>query len=282
MLTRSEKWMLGAAWAAIAAAGALGVSKVRRIPAVDPEVVALERRIDVERRARAGAVPADESYRRWREGQSLLAEGRKAPPLAAVFVPDVVASTRPLPPRPVPVLPAPQGVSAAGDLDGVLVRWSLAAIWVPLAPHERAVAAAPTALRLERREPSGGFKTVATLDPKTTSWRDAEAAPGRTWEYRVVVEGPSDARRPEAEGRATAGTPGHRRARLTGGDASVALVRVETYDRAAKGWSGRDVPLRPGAELWSGGPRLSALRFAGFELKATLAWPDGRETELGR
>lgn len=282
MLTRNETWMLGAAWAAIAGLGLAGASKVRQIPAVEPEVIRLEQRFEKERTARSGPVPGDDTSRRWREGQSWLAEGRKAPPLAAMFAPEVIEKTTPPGVREIPVLPSAAAVTAAGDLDGVLVRWSLVDAPLSLEPHERRVKATPAALRIERREPSGEFRPVATLDAKATSWRDAEAAPGRSWEYRVVVEGDPKARRVETPARATAATPDHRRTRLVGGDASVALVRVETYDRGTKAWSGREAPVRTGTELWTGGPRLARLWFAGFELKAELAWPDGRSTELDR
>lgn len=279
MTTRSEKWMLGAAWAAIAALGVAGASKVRNIPDVEPAVVAIEKGLEAARKAPAGPVPSAP-----RDGiprDPWMAELRQAPPLAAMFVPDFVVKTTPPGDIDVLVLPSPDRVTATGDLDGVLVRWSLVDAPLALKPHERRVRATPTALRIERVE-SGRLATAATLDAKATSWRDAEAAPGRSWEYRVVVEGPEKARRVETPDRATAVTPSHRRARLVGGDAAVALVRVETYDRAAKAWTGRETPLRPGAELWAGGPRLSRLWFAGFDLKAELAWPDGRSTELDR
>ena len=278
MLTRSEKWMLGAAWAAIAVAAVAGLSKVRRMPAVDPAVVELERRFEKERLRPAGAVPEDDSDARWRRGRDLLAEGRKAPPLAAVFLPEFVEKTTPPGIVEVPVLPSPATVTAAGDLDGVVVRWSLADAPLALKPNERRAHATPAGIRLERREPAGEFRTVATREATASTWRDAEAAPGRTWEYRVVVEGAG--RQAPAPDRASAATPEGRRARLVGGDAAVALVKVETYDRAAKGWSGRERPLRAGAELWPGVPRLERLRFAGFDLRAVLAWPDGRTTEL--
>ena len=281
MLTRNERWMLGAAWAAIAALGLAGASKVRQIPDVEPEVVRLEQRFEKDRTARSGPVPSDDSCRRWREGQSWLAEGRSAPQ-AAYFVPEVVEKITPPGVRDVPVLPSAAAVTAAGDLDGVLVRWSLSDAPLALKPYERRTRAEPSALRIERREPSGGFRPVATLDAKATSWRDAEAAPGRSWEFRVVVEGDPKARRVETPDRAAAATPAHRRTRLVGGDAAVALVRVETYDRGTKAWSGRETPVRTGTELWAGGPRLARLWFAGFELKAELAWPDGRSTELDR
>lgn len=280
MLTRSEKQVLGAAWAAIAALGVAGASRIREIPDLEPEVVRLERRFEEQKKARSAAVPADESYRRWQARQSWLAEGRNAPQ-AAYFVPELVEKTTLPPDRDVPVLPSAAHVTAAGDLDGVLVRWSLVDAPLSLKRYERRVRATPTAVRIERVE-SGKLVTAATLDAKATSWRDAEAAPGRSWEYRVVVEGPADARRVETPDRARAATPGHRRARLVGGDAAVSVVRVETYDRRTKAWSGRETPMRAGAELWAGGPRLSRLWFAGFELKAELAWPDGRTTELDR
>lgn len=282
MLTRAEKWMLGTAWAAIAVAAVEGARQIRRIPAVEPSVVALEKRFDAGRRAKAEPVPADGSLARWTRGQSWLAEGRLAAPLAGYFAPEIVDRTTERGVRNVPFLPSASEVAATADLDGVALRWSLVRPWAPLEPHERQVWVEPAGLRIGRRGPSGEFEPVAALDAKATSWRDAEAAPGRTWEYRVAVDGPSAARRVPTSDTAAAATPGHRRARLTGGDATVALVRVETYDRASRAWTGRDATMRSGSELWPGGPRLVRLWFAGFDLKAELAWPDGRTTEIER
>ena len=75
-------------------------------------------------------------------------------------------------------------------------------------------------------------------------------------------------------------TPSNRRARLLGGDAKVAIVQVETYQRAGRTWAGTSRTARPGDELWPGGWTLSGLAFKGFTLVARVDVGDGRTQDL--
>ncbi|HEX7900756.1 MAG TPA: hypothetical protein VF950_23560 [Planctomycetota bacterium] len=275
-----DRWILTTAWALIATAGAAGLWKTSKIPAMDAEIARQCERLRKEMSdGPVDPVPPDHSLalvgRQWK----FEAEGVRPHAKAAYFAPRIVERTVPGIPVDVAVMALTATPAAKASLDGATVTWTLAKGPVALKPRERAKDVAPTGLRVERNDGSG-WKEVAKLDAKAASWKDVETAPRRTYAYRVKLDAPKEARAaadgPEAEAR----TPSDQRARLVGGDAKVAIFKVETYQRKSGSWVGRDVTVRPGDELWPGGWKLTGLRFKGFALVAEAVVEDGRAVEL--
>ena len=276
-----DRWILTTAWALIATAGAAGLSKIREIPKLDPEVAAQRERIrqEIDHGVVEGPGGPDLSLARLHEQWRFQAEGLRPPEDAGRFDPRVVERTVPGIPVEVTVMALSATPAAKAALDGTTLTWTLAKGPVALKPRERAKDVAPTGLRVERND-GAGWKEVAKLDAKTTTWKDVETAPRTSYAYRVKLDAPATARTasdgPEVEAR----TPTDKRVRLIGGDAKVAIVRVETYDRKSGKWLGRDATARAGGELWPGGWKLTGLRFKGFVLVADAVDEDGRAAEL--
>jgi hypothetical protein len=275
-----DRWILTVAWALIATAGAAGLHKISRIPAMDAGIAArcegLRRAMD---HGPAEPAPLDDSLLRVMRQWSFNAEGKQPHPLATWFAPRILERVVEHPPKTVPVQPWFATPEAKASIDGTALTWTLARKPVPLSKYEAAKDVAPTGLRIERNQ-GGGWKEVAKLDAKATSWKDVETSARTTYSYRVKLVAPEGARKaldgPEVEAR----TPSDRRARLLGGDAKVAILKLETYDRKSGTWVGRDATVRPGGELWAGGWKLTGLRFKGFLLVAEAVDEDGRAVEL--
>lgn len=280
MLTRADRWMLAGAWLLIATAGAAGAWKISRIPALDPATARTLAK--VQRRMRDAAVEPPPPLKRMPNWAYVSGDVPEAPLYGATLLPRIVARVEPLPPVDVDVQPLAAVPQAKASLDGVALTWRLEAAPVHLEPRERAKKAVPaTGLRIERSTDGLAWKEVARSAPKAGNWLDATAAPRTSYAYRVILEKPDQVRTAkQGDSVAEARTPSDRRARLVGGDAKVAILRVEAYNRGSRAWEGRERTARPGDELWPGGWRLSGLRFKGSVLVAEAVVEDGRPLEL--
>jgi hypothetical protein len=282
MRTRAESLLLWGAWIAIAGAGALGARTISRIPKVDPGILREEARLKAEALRKVPPLPADRSWERFQAQQRWLAEARPSPAgdWAMYLWPKLVARRGPRVRVPVSVLPGLLEASAGADLDGAALSWKIGPAPVPLAEWEDARAAAPTGFRIWRREAGAEWEPVAELNAKATSWSDVGAPSDRSLEYRVELKGPEGARSASWEVEASARTPSDLRVKLVGGDAGVAILKLETYKRGERKWSAARVQVRPGGELWPGGWRLTGLRFDRFTLLADVELPDGGSRTL--
>ena len=276
-----DRWILTTAWALIVTAGAAGLSKIREIPKLDPEVAAHRERIDrqIGQEGCGDFVAPDLSLARFHEQWRFQAEGTRPKKGCDWFEPRGVERPVPGPIEDVPVMALSATPAAKPALDGTTLTWTLAKGHVALKTRQRAKDVAPTGLRVERNDGTG-WKEVAKLDAKAATWKDVETAPRTSYAYRVKLDAPAMARTaadgPDVDTR----TLSDRRVKLIGGDAKVAIVRVETYDRKSGKWLGRDATVRPGGELWPGGWKLTGLRFKGFVLVAEAVDEDGRAAEL--
>ncbi len=279
MSTREDRWMLAGAWMLIATAGAAGAWKISRIPALDPATA--RTMAELRQRIRDAAVEPPPPLKRPPTWAYVSAEAPEPPAFGATLLTRFVAREVPHPDRDVPVLALAAAVDARASLDGVTVTWTLERAPVLLEPNERPKDVKPAGLRIQRSTGGGEWKDVARLAPQAGSWLDAGAAPRTSQAYRVLLEAPN-AERAAGQGIsvARARTPSDRRARLVGGDAKVAIVRVEAYNRGSRAWDGRERTARPGEELWPGGWTLSGLKFKGSVLVAEAVVEDGRPLEL--
>lgn len=282
MLTSANRWILAGAWALILAGGALGLRGIARGAARDTEADRVMR--DVRRKMAGAPVVPPPPMKAPVVWGYVTAEPAPLPADAGWLTAQEHATPRPLEEKSVPVLALYAVPQAAGSLDGVALTWTYAQGAVTLARHERAKDVAPAAVTVERRT-GAGWTVIARLKPEATSWTDVEAPADARSAYRVRVVAPAEPKElrvTAAVGRdAEARTPSNRRARLVGGDAAVALLKVETYDRKARAWAaGAPRPVRPGEAIWPGGWTLKGLTFRGFRLVAEAAVGDGRTVEL--
>jgi hypothetical protein len=278
MLTGTSRWILAGAWTLIAAAGALGLRGIARIPAQDTEADATLRAFQAKR---AGAPvetpPPLKAPPTW---NYVAPEPAPLSAHAATLRPRMQAEARQKPPVDVPVMPFYATAVATASLDGAALSWTRVRGRVELERHERPKDVMPAAVTVERRT-ADGWKVVARLKPDATSWTDVEAPFGAALAYRVRMAAPEAAKATADVGAdAETRTPSNTRARLVGGDAKVALLRVETYNRTSRTWSGKERPVRPGEAIWPGGWTLVGLKFRGFGLVAEAAVGDGRTVEL--
>ena len=278
MLTSTNRWILAVAWTLIAAAGALGLRGIARIPQRDTDADAAMR--DLQRRRAEAAVENPPPLKTPPTWNYVSPEPEPVSAHAATLRPRVTAEPRPKPPVDVPVMPFYAVAVATASLDGVTLSWTLVRGPVALERHERPKDTTAAAVTVERRT-DAGWKEVARLEAKATSWKDVDAPPAAGLAYRVRLVAPETAKAtpavgPDAETR----TPSNIRARLVGGDTKVALLRVETYNRTSRTWSGKERPVRPGEAIWPGGWTLVGLKFRGFGLVAEAATGDGRTVEL--
>lgn len=274
-----DRWILWTAWTLIIGAGAAGLSRISKIEKIDPEVAAQKKRLaDEELRKTPQVLPEDKSLARlgeqWRRFD---AEGKRFQ--LPYFEPKEVVTSKEGLPIDVNVQPWFATPEAAGSLDGVKLTWTLAKGPVELGPRERAKDVAPTGLRIWKLE-NKEWKEVAKLDVKATSWADVEAAASAAHQYRVTLDAPEKAKAAKDGPSREARTPSNRRVKLVGGDATIAIVRVETYNRKTKAWEGRESTAKPGDLLWPGGWKLTGLRFKGFVLVADVVGDDGRAAEF--
>ncbi len=279
MLTRADRWILAGAWLLIATAGAAGAWKISRIPALDPATARTME--DLRQRIRDAAVEPPPPLKRMPNWAYVSADAPEAPLFGATLLPRIVARVEPRPPVDVDVQPLAAALQAKASLDGVALTWTLEPAPVKLESHERPKTVPAAGLRIERSTDGQAWEVVARPAPKAGSWMDAKAAPRMSYAYRVIVEPPEKAKSAAQGGSvAEARTPSDRRARLIGGDAKVAILRVEAYNRGSRAWEGRERTVRPGEELWPGGWKLSGLRFKGSVLVAEAVVEDGRPLEL--
>jgi hypothetical protein len=179
--------------------------------------------------------------------------------------------------------------SLKGELGRTTFSWRLADPPARLEPHETPSRAEVKALVIERRRGDGAFEPVARLDGKATSFTDATVEPTRTYSYRVVVECAADdvcgscGRKLPAAGPAEESPevrlPHPWRVRLLGGDAKVAILRVETWEKGA--WVAKQHTVRPGQRVGATGWTLGGLRFEKSTLVANFAdEASGEDLEL--
>jgi hypothetical protein len=279
MLSNSSRWILAGAWTLIAAAGILGQRAIARIPALDPVTEATLREVRwTMDHAPIATPPLMKRPAAW---AMVTADVEATHPFGATLSTWIYEEIRPKPIEDVLVQPHYAVAEAKASLDGVALSWTLSRGSVELEKHQRAKDVKAAAVRIERKTGAGAWKEVARLAPETRAWMDAEVAAGTSPIYRVRLVKPGEVRATEDVGAdVEARTPSDRRARLIGGDAKVAIVRVEAYNRKTRAWSGPDRTVRPGEEMWPGGWTLTGLKFKGFGLVAEAAVGDGRTVEL--
>ena len=280
MLTHANRWILAGAWALVGTAAAAGSWRISRIPARDPET---ERAMaDVRKRMEKTDVEPPPPRKPDGCGPMLYVDAPPAPPHAGTLRPRFVVEVRPAPLKDVAVQPLVERPKAEASIDGAALTWTTAPRKLELGPYERGVNVKPAGLRIERSADGKTWTEVARLAADVAAWVDAGAAPRMSYAYRVILEPAANVVKAAEQGTSTAEAllPSGMRARLVGGDAKVAILRVETYNRKSRTWSGRDRTARPGDELWPGGWKLTGLKFTGFRLTAEAVVEDGRTLEL--
>lgn len=274
-MTRLDRAILLSAWAVILGCGVAGVWANSKRPRILPQLVKLEEWVEQERLGIKEPPPpyvpvGPPGF----DGRLGMICPRSGPYLARVVA---VAPPERLEREDVEILCRPVIYSEAADLDGARIAWQHGCDRATLLPHERRMEGPVTRIVVERAERTGEFRPVAELGPQAESYADPSAAPGQEYRYRVRFEG-METRirggkyvREDASKAAESGTlrlpPAHR-VRLVGGDARLAVVRVETYDRRRKAWSSKDLTVRPGEAIGPTGWRLEALRFEKSTLTA--------------
>jgi hypothetical protein len=288
-MTNLDRWILGSCGLAIAASAAVGVALTAQRPAVEPWVKDAQGWFDRERMTVKDPPPARTSSP---DPWSRTRAGRERTSSWAMYGAPAIVEGPPKTVDPVEVRIDPVAVPAVegSGLGGVTVSWTLKDPVVRLEPHEKPKPAEAKGFTIERSRDGGPFEQVATVDRKERSWMDREAPWRATVRYRVLVNGLMEPRArweksgreiriPWEPGTAEARTPSPFRVKLVGGDARIGIFRVETYDRAAKAWKGREHPVRPSGEIGPSGWRLAALAFEKSSLAAE-AVDDGGVTRV--
>ncbi len=260
-----DRLFVGSAALIIAASASWGLAAVADQPRIEPWLAEMKSEIAREMARLHHPVPDI------RVGIPVFDPGAgRVPGPADGWAPGEGPIERPPPPVPVPVLPGADAVSARATLDEVTVAWRLVRREIPLGTHEVRKESPPRALVLERRAGEGEYREIAVLDPGRLSHVDGDVAPGIAYLYRLRVRGiDRDGEKTIEPGTETgARVPSHVRVKLIGGDAQVAIFRVETYDRRTRSWSAREAAARPGGEIGRSGWALRALRFRKSTLEA--------------
>lgn len=281
-MTTLDRWLLWSAALAIAACVAVGGWAISSRPEVAPWMECLEGRVRDERAVAKDPAPTSHALEKFQRNWEVRAGTTSAGGASFYIIPQVRISAPP-PPVGAALAIAPAAVIDPASLKGELGRtelsWSLSDPPLRLEPHEARSRAEVKALVIERRRGDGAFEPVARLDGKARSFTDTSVEPTRTYSYRVVVESAADRAcgscdRPipgtgTAEESPEVRLPLPWRFRLLGGDAKVAIVRVETWEKGA--WGAKQHTVRPGQRVGTTGFSLITLRFEKSTLVADLA-----------
>ncbi len=272
-MTRTDRWIVAGAWAVLGACALAGTWKISRAPRVESWVVREEARWKAESRKLHHAPPA-RTFPEWEAPKAeLRGGGARVEPFAASIFPSIKYVEIPLREVTVRLLPAAVYDSSSADQDGVLLEWKLEDLAGETAPaNVRRTRSKPAAILVERAAAGEPRRAVASLEGAATRFIDRTAEPNRAYRYWVVVTGPEtrlegrdglqelpDARR-EPPAAAALRTPPAHRVGVIGGDARVAVLRVERYDRETKAWVPRVLSVKPGERLGTSGWTLEALR----------------------
>lgn len=282
-----DQWLLTGAWAAMAATGAFSLYKVSESPKVDPTIAELADKLT---KARGKEIPVPPMPPTFEPPRGPVA-GYVTPEEPQTRFRSRLVGT-PVDPKPitVQVLPFPVMGSATPDLNGVVVRWSTEQRAVPLLVKMTAVAAKPSGFSVWRQTGDQPKAKIADLPAGATSYTDLSAEPRQTYFYWVSLTG-AETTRADRSGRmqettnladspVKAVTPRNTRMTLIGGDRKHAVLKVETYDRAKKAWTGKTAMVSPGETIPGMGWSLKSLRFDEFTLVAGVTDDDGVAHDL--
>lgn len=284
----TDKWMLWGAAGVMAAVGSFSIYKIRQTPAVEPDIVRLEKALDVPAAKVSYPAPAAPKIPSSVTCGPILVEAGRVPMKDWTGFVATKAVGIPVPPTPQPVFILPQPVmqrEAVADLDGITISWTLKAAEGDLQDWMKRKEAKPTGFVITRQREGGPVERLATLNADARSYTDLSVEPRKTYRYWIALTGQetdlehrplklveatrSDAR--PAESRIPSGV----RMKLIGGDATIATLKMETYDRQQKKWVSKMTTAAPGREIGTSGWTLKALHFDKFTLVADLLDADG-------
>ena len=286
-----DKWLLTGAWALMAGVGAFSIYRQVQAPKVDSTILTLTEELTKKEKGSTGQGPKDPLPKMPRYDQVIRSGYVEPFPRVMEFHPREVTRYTPVVPVTVKVLPVPVLGTIKSDLDGVVLHWSLKQPQVDLLEKMTAVPAQPVNFVVLRGSAEGDLKPLITLQSDARSYTDLSADPRKTYLYKVSLTGMETVRYDRsgrmvevtnlAESPLKATTPANVRLKLVGGDATHALVRVETYDRTVKKWVGKAPVLStPGEKVAGTGWAIKGLRFNASTLVADVMDDDGVVTSL--
>jgi len=272
-MSDKNRWILAGAWALLVAGGLGGAALIQRH--LEPRPVADLPKEPLER-PKPKKDPGEEARRRLAASLEVITPKILPKTDAAATLWTTIHVPPPPPPAPPVLVIMPTALySGTVDLDRTRLSWKLSA----LSMNTKGERSQPEAILIHRQADGGEIERIAVLDPKVTSFEDFEVQPGRSYRYWVVLRGAEGLKdgnqaapliEKEGEGLVEGRTPEWIKIRLVGGDASRAILNVETYNPLKGRWETTVAQAALGQPIGRTGWTLERTRFDRFTLIAEL------------
>lgn len=173
------------------------------------------------------------------------------------------------------LMPAVLLYSGAVEIDRSLLTWKL----IPVDPKFQGIKSTPKAILIHRQVDGGEIERIAVLEPKAVTYEDRDVLPGRSYRYWVLLHGmeglqvdinPPPLVDKPGEGVVEGRTPEWIKIHLVGGDASRAIMNVETYNPLKGRWETTVAQAAVGQPIGRTGWTLERTRFDRFTLIAEV------------